>query len=56
MSDLESLLNELGPDPDPALPSVERILSGLYSDRFSGVVELRYELGRVVRMRKKESA
>jgi hypothetical protein len=53
MSDLESLLNELAPVPDPALPSVERILAGLLRERFSGTVELEYEVGRIVLMRKK---
>lgn len=54
MTDLESLLNQLDPPEDPALPSVERILAGLRDERFSGVVELKYEAGRVVLFRKRE--
>jgi hypothetical protein len=56
MTDLESLLNQLNTITDKALPSVKRILAGLQDERFSGIVELSYEAGRVVRMRKKESA
>lgn len=53
MSDLESLLKQLAPSADPALPPVERILAGLHDERFSGTVTLQYEEGRVVLMRKR---
>ncbi|MGA2509782.1 MAG: hypothetical protein ABSG27_06080 [Candidatus Acidiferrales bacterium] len=51
--DLESLLKRLDATEDPALPSVERILAGLRDDRFTGIVELKYEAGRVVLVRKR---
>ncbi|MGA2509414.1 MAG: hypothetical protein ABSG27_04230 [Candidatus Acidiferrales bacterium] len=50
--DLESLLKQLDTPVDPALPSVKRILAGLCDERFSGIVELTYRAGRVVKVRK----
>ena len=55
MTALESLLNLVNTIPDKALPSVKRILAGLQDLRFSGIVELEYEAGRVVRLRKTET-
>ncbi|MGB7307903.1 MAG: hypothetical protein WBC67_02450 [Candidatus Acidiferrales bacterium] len=51
--DLDSLLKQLDTPEDPVLPSVERILAGLRDDRFTGTVELKYEAGRVVLVRKR---
>jgi hypothetical protein len=56
MTDLESLLNQLNRTPDKALPSVKRILAGLQDERFSGIVELKYEAGRIILMRKSEAS
>lgn len=54
MSDnLEELLKALDAPLDPALPSVKRILAALRDERFSGIVELTYRAGRVVKVRKK---